>query len=104
MVEREMDDAIRSGSALLEAVWVRDRPAIDLGAGGGQRRRLFVRTAEAEHLMAAPINSLTTAEPMNPVAPVTNTRMGKVSIVSPETNVCSRVYPGKVVSLSWYNG
>ena len=34
MVEGQVDDAIRSGGALLEAVQVLDRPAIDLRASG----------------------------------------------------------------------
>ena len=52
MVEGQMDDAVRSGGALLEAVRVLNRSAIDLGASRSQSRRLVVRTTDADHLMA----------------------------------------------------
>ena len=52
VVEGEVDDAVRSGGALLKAGQVLERSAMDLGAGGGQRRRLVVGAAEADHLMA----------------------------------------------------
>ena len=51
MVEGEMDDAVRTRGAL-QAVGIVDRSAIDLSAGGGQRLRRLVRTADADHLMA----------------------------------------------------
>ena len=54
MVEGEMDDAIRSSGAVLEAVRVRDRPAIEFGPCSGQSRRFILRAAEADHLMAGP--------------------------------------------------
>ena len=52
VVEGQMDDAIRSGRALLETVQILERPAMNLGAGCSQLRRFLVRTTEAEHLMA----------------------------------------------------
>ena len=52
VVEREVDDAVRAGGAVLQAVRIVDRSAIDLGPRGGKSRRLLVRTIEADHLMA----------------------------------------------------
>src|SRR5262249_38804964 len=52
VVEGEMNDAIGSRGTFLQAVRICDGPAIDLGAGGGQGRRLVVRSTKAEHLMA----------------------------------------------------
>jgi len=47
-----MDDAVRSGGALLETVRIRNRSAIDVGAGSRKPRRLVIRTAETNYLMA----------------------------------------------------
>jgi len=52
LVERQMDDAVRSRCPCLQAIRIVDRSAVDLGAGGRERRSLVGRTAEADHLMA----------------------------------------------------
>ena len=52
VIEREVDHSVRTGRAVLQAVRVRDRSAIDLGPGGGQGRRLLFRSIDADHLVA----------------------------------------------------
>jgi hypothetical protein len=51
MIEGQVDDAVRSGGSLLEAVRVLKRSANDFGTSRSQSRRLAVRTTEAEDLM-----------------------------------------------------
>ena len=44
VVEGKMDDGVGTRGAVLEAVRIVDGPAIDFGAGGGERRRLSIRS------------------------------------------------------------
>jgi hypothetical protein len=52
VIEREMDDTVLSGGAVLESIRIGDRPAIHFGARGGEGGGLVVGSAEANHLMA----------------------------------------------------
>jgi hypothetical protein len=75
VLERQVDDAVgrRGGGAQL--VEVVERPAERLGAGRGERGGRGVGAGEPTTSWPAPMSSATTAEPIQPVAPVTNTRM-----------------------------
>jgi hypothetical protein len=88
-----MDHGIRLCGAAPEAVQILQRSTMDFGARCGQGLRSFFRASKAKHLMPAGDQFLRDADPTQPVAPVTNTRMSKVSRVALETNVC----PGPIL-------
>ena len=104
VVEGQVDDAVRSSGRLLEAVQILERPAIDLGAGGRQGRRLFIRTAEAQHLMACRDQFLDDggADESRGSSDKHAHEQSLQSFVGDKSVPVS--YSGKVVTLSWYNG
>ncbi len=53
MVERSMDDGVRSGRSGAQAVEVVERATKGVRPGRGKRDRLVVGTSEAEHLVAS---------------------------------------------------
>ena len=75
VLEGQVDDAVGLGGRLVQAVEVVEVAAADLGAGGLERGGRAVGAGQADDLVAGPSSSGTTAEPMCPDAPVTNTRM-----------------------------
>ncbi len=52
VVKGEVDDAVRAGGAVLQALGIVYRSAIGLCTGGGQSQRLLIRTIDADHLVA----------------------------------------------------
>jgi hypothetical protein len=67
-----VNDAVRCGDAVAQAVEVVEGTAMNLGAGSRQCCCGRVRAGEADDLMPC-VEEF--ADPMNPVAPVTNTRI-----------------------------
>ena len=80
VIERRMDYGIGSGRSALQALKIIQRAAMDLGSCRGNRSGSRIRASEASTLCPATSSSWTIAEPMNPVAPVTKTRMEKSSV------------------------
>ena len=78
VLEGEVDDAVGRGGAGAQAVEVVEGAAVHLGPGGGEGRGRGVRAGEPEDLVAGAESSGTTAEPIQPDAPVTKTRMGNL--------------------------
>jgi hypothetical protein len=75
VIEGCVDYAVRCGRPGPEGVQLLERTAIDLGAGRSEGRRARIGAGETDQLMAGAISSWTMAEPTNPVAPVTKTRI-----------------------------
>ena len=75
MPEGGVDNGVRCGCSAAQAFQVLQIASMRLGAGGVKRLCTRVRPRQSKYVMACADEFFPTAEPMNPVAPVTNTRI-----------------------------
>lgn len=83
MTVGEMNCAVGLFGTLPQAVRVVEASVLHVGARVRQGPRRRVRASKATTRWPAPMSSATTAEPMNPDAPVTNIRM-----IPPDVSCC----------------
>ncbi|MCP9970715.1 hypothetical protein [Actinomadura madurae] len=91
-----MDDAVGVGGGAAQDVEVVEGAAEYLGPGRGQGGGRAVGACEPDDLVAAPMSSGTTAEPIQPDAPVTRTRMGNLREQAMSVNVITLARPMSV--------
>ena len=82
VLEREVDHAIGGLGRRSQAVEIIEAAAPHLCPGRGERIGRGIRASEPDDLMARAESSRTTAEPIRPDAPVTNTRMRKPPVMA----------------------
>ena len=100
VVEREMDDPVRSRRAFLEAFQILKDAAVNLGAGGGQNRRLVVGSGEAEHPMSRR-DQLAYDRRADPACGAGDEYAHEQVSKFPGDKSRRLFYSGKVVTLSW---
>ena len=81
VLERQVDHAVGRAGCLAQCVEIVERAALNLSAGGAERSGRGIRAGQAEDLMAGAESSGTTAEPIQPDAPVTKTRMREPPVI-----------------------
>ncbi len=75
VIERKVDHAIRLSGRALKNVEIVGRASADFRSGSGQGGGGSIRAGQPDDRWPAPMSSGTAAEPIQPDAPVTNTRM-----------------------------
>jgi hypothetical protein len=91
VVEGGVDHGIRLRGAAPQALQIRERPAMNLGARRGERLRALVRASEAKHVMAGGDQILDHSRAHPAGRSSDKYTHGKCSSSSSETSVCPGV-------------
>ena len=100
MLEREVDHAVGRARDAAQAVEIVERAALHLGAGGARAAADASERASPTTWWPAPISSGTTAEPIQPDAPVTKTRMRNLQGRPPRMGESGRLMSVTVITVA----